>query len=110
MPDASQDLTNDPSGDNFQYFRGPELDGQNAGILKRYERFNGPEGNSKTPEQSVGVETSASTHLPDGEDINRHNNMNEAEESYQYRVSLPPPAIQIDWKRVVEGKKGSVRV
>ncbi len=95
MPEASQELTSDPSGDNFQYFRGPELDGQNAGILKRYERFNGLEGNSKTPEQSVGVETSASTLLPDGEDINRDNNMNEAEEYYQYRISLRPQNMQV---------------
>ncbi|MGV3763591.1 MAG: cell surface protein SprA [Parapedobacter sp.] len=92
---AAQELANDPSGDNFQYFRGPELDGQDAGILKRYERFNGPEGNSKTPEQSVGVETSASTLLPDGEDINRDNNMNEAEEYYQYRISLRPQDMQV---------------
>lgn len=95
MPDAAQELANDPSGDNFQYFRGPELDNQRAGILKRYERFNGPEGNSKTPEQSVGVETSASTLLPDGEDINRDNNMNEAEEYYQYRLSLRPQHMQV---------------
>ena len=94
-PTAAQELANDPSGDNFQYFRGPELDNQQAGILKRYERFNGPEGNSKTPEQSVGVETSASTLLPDGEDINRDNNMNEAEEYYQYRISLRPQDMQV---------------
>src|SRR5690606_13662531 len=95
MPAAADELISDPSGDNFQYFRGPELDNQNAGILKRYERFNGPEGNSKTPEQSVGVETSASTLLPDGEDINRDNNMNEAEEYYQYRISLRPQHMQV---------------
>nr|WP_325638355.1 cell surface protein SprA [Parapedobacter sp.] len=95
MPEAAQELMSDPSGDNFQYFRGPDLDGQSAGILKRYERFNGLEGNSKTPEQSVGVETSASTLLPDGEDINRDNNMNEAEEYYQYRISLRPQDMQV---------------
>ena len=35
------------------------LDAQAAGILKRYARYNGTEGNSKTPEQSMtdfGVE------------------------------------------------------
>src|SRR5690606_1361674 len=48
-----------------------------------------------TPEQSVGVETSASTLLPDGEDINRDNNMNEAEEYYQYRISLRPQDMQV---------------
>src|SRR5690606_12458615 len=92
-PSAAQDLIDDPSGDNFQYFRGVGLDNQQAGILKRYERFNGTEGNARTPEQSpsvFGVETSSSTLLPDGEDINRDNNMNEAEEYYQYKVSLRP--------------------
>src|SRR5690606_16073567 len=94
--DAAQELANDPTSDNIQYIRGPELYNQNAGILQRYERFNGPEGNSKSPEQSVGVETSASTLLPDGEDINRDNNMNEAEEYYQYRVSLRPQDMQVE--------------
>ncbi len=97
-PLAAQELANDPSGDNFQYFRGVEHDNQQAGILKRYERFNGTEGNSKTPEQSggqFGVETAASTLLPDGEDINRDNNMNEAEEYYQYRLSLRPQDMQV---------------
>src|SRR5690606_23864697 len=60
-PAVAQELSNDPSSDNFQYFRGPDLDAQQAGILKRYERFNGPEGNARTPEQSIGVETSAAT-------------------------------------------------
>jgi hypothetical protein len=94
-PAVAQELSNDPSSDNFQYFRGPDLDAQQAGILKRYERFNGPEGNARTPEQSIGVETSAATLLPDGEDINRDNNMNEAEEYYQYRISLRPQDMQV---------------
>lgn len=101
-PAAAQELIDDPSGDNFQYFRGPELDAQNAGILKRYERFNGTEGNSKTAEQSVGVETSASTLLPDGEDINRDNNMNEAEEYYQYKISLRPQDMEVGKNFIVD--------
>lgn len=92
-PQAFQELASDPSNDNFLYFRSPEFEAQSAGILKRYERFNGTEGNSQIPDQtlsSFGVETSSATLLPDGEDINRDNNMNEAEEYYQYRLSLRP--------------------
>ncbi len=110
QPTAAQALADDPSGDNFQYFRGPELDAQNAGILKRYERFNGPEGNSKTPEQSVGVETSASTLLPDGEDINRDNNMNEAEEYYQYRISLRPQDMQVGQNYIADMHTAKVKL
>ncbi|WP_257666095.1 T9SS outer membrane translocon Sov/SprA [Parapedobacter tibetensis] len=108
---AALALSDDPSGDNFQYFRGTGLDNQNAGILKRYERFNGPEGNSKTPEQATGgVETSASTLLPDGEDINRDNNMNEAEEYYQYRISLQPQDMQVGQNYINDMHTAEVRL
>src|SRR5690606_14475139 len=65
----------------------------NAGILKRYENYNGTEGNSKTSQQSleaIGIENSASTSLPDGEDINRDNNSTKADEYYQYKISIRP--------------------
>lgn len=90
---AAAQLEADPSSDNFQYYRGNTLDQNNAGVLKRYERFNRTEGNSKTPEQSqseTGIENSASTSLPDGEDINRDNNSTKADEYFQYKLSLRP--------------------
>lgn len=92
-PQAAAQLEADPSSDNFQYYRGNTLDQTNAGVLKRYERYNSTEGNSKTPEQSqseTGIENSASTSLPDGEDINRDNNSTKADEYFQYKISLRP--------------------
>ncbi|MFP5081227.1 cell surface protein SprA [Pedobacter sp. JCM 36344] len=92
-PDAAAVLDNDPSSDDYSYYRSNALDQANAGILKRYQRYNGLEGNSKTPQQSqedFGVENSASTSLPDGEDINRDNNMTQSDEYYQYKVSMRP--------------------
>ncbi|SMO62099.1 T9SS outer membrane translocon Sov/SprA [Solitalea koreensis] len=82
---------NDPSGDNFVYYRGPQLDAQRALILERYKHYNGTEGNSRTSEQSrqlIGIENAASTPNPDGEDVNRDNNSSTAEEYYQYKVSM----------------------
>ena len=90
---AAAEIDQDPSSDNYSYFRGPALDQINAGILKRYEKYNGPEGNSKTAQQSqaeLGLENSASTSLPDGEDINRDNNMTQSDEYYQYKVTMRP--------------------
>ncbi|MFD2284810.1 cell surface protein SprA [Pedobacter petrophilus] len=90
---AAAEIDADPSSDNYSYFRGPALDQVNAGILKRYEKYNGPEGNSKTSQQSqaeLGIENSASTSLPDGEDINRDNNMTQSDEYYQYKVTMKP--------------------
>ena len=104
-PQPLQELTNDPSSDNFSYFRSAELDAQNAGILKRYEKYNGTEGNSKTAEQSQtenGVETSASTLLPDGEDVNRDNTMNQIDEYYQYKVSIRPQDMMVGKNFIVD--------
>jgi cell surface protein SprA len=92
-PDAAQAFENDPSSDDYSYFRGTNLDNSNAGILKRYQNYNGTEGNSKTSQQSaeeLGLENSASTSLPDGEDINRDNNMTQSDEYFQYKVSMRP--------------------
>ncbi len=97
-PDASVAFNADPSSDNFSFYRGPQLDQARAGILKRYENYNGPEGNSKTAQQSMadlGLENSASTSLPDGEDVNRDNNMTQSDEYFQYKVSMRPGDLEV---------------
>ncbi|MBE9599628.1 cell surface protein SprA [Pedobacter sp. MC2016-24] len=104
-PDAAASIDNDPSSDDYVYFRGRVLDQENAGILKRYERFNGTEGNSKTAQQSIedfGVDNSASTSLPDGEDINRDNNMTQSDEYFQYKVSIRPGDLVVGQKFVTD--------
>ncbi len=96
-PQAQQKLQSDPSSDDFVYYRGLQLDQMNAGILKRYENFNGTEGNSKTRQQSMdqlGIENAASTALPDAEDINRDNNSTRADEFYEYKISMRPGDLQ----------------
>ncbi len=97
-PQAANQFKSDPSSDDYVYYRGDKLDQMNAGILKRYENYNGTEGNSKTSQQSldaIGIENSASTSLPDGEDINRDNNESKADEYYQYRVSMRPQDLVV---------------
>ncbi|MET3978375.1 cell surface protein SprA [Mucilaginibacter sp. UYP25] len=97
-PQAATAFSGDPSSDNYQYYQGAALDQANAGILDRYSRYNGTDGNSKTAEQSqaeLGIQTSASTSLPDGEDINRDNNMSQTDEYFQYRVSIRPQDMVI---------------
>jgi cell surface protein SprA len=87
-PQVFEKFRNDPSQDNYHYYRGSDYDQQELGILERYKRYNGLEGNSPTTEMSPeSYPTSAST-LPDMEDINSDNTLNEYERYYQYRVSL----------------------
>jgi cell surface protein SprA len=97
-PQAANALAADPSSDNYQYYQGSQLDQNRVGILQRYSRYNGTEGNSKTAEQSqaeLGVSTSASTSLPDGEDLNRDNGMSQADEYFQYKVSVRPADLVV---------------
>lgn len=96
-PQAATDLESDPASDDFQYYRGSNLDQANAGILKRYEKYNNTEGNSKTQQQSIdqtGIENTAATSFPDGEDINRDNNSTLADEYFQYKLSIRPKDLQ----------------
>jgi len=97
-PTAGTTITNDPSSDDFQYYQGPQLDQAKAGILQRYSMYNGTEGNSKTSAQSeaqLGLATSASTSLPDGEDIDHDNNMSQDDEYFQYKVSIRPKDLVV---------------
>ena len=82
---AANDFVADPSSDDYQYYQGPQLDRTNASILQRYSRYNGTDGNSPTTQQSqalLGLQTSAATSIPDGEDVNHDNNMDQDDEYF----------------------------
>ena len=85
-----QDALKDPSSDNYQYYRGANLDAENADILARYKKFNNPQGNSPIADNSSQF-SSAATMYPDQEDLNHDNTLNETEEYFQYVVDLKPP-------------------
>ena len=112
-PEAAAIMDNDPSSDDYVYFRGTALDQQRAGILKRYARYNGTEGNAKTAEQSIqdfGVEQSASTSLPDGEDVNRDNNMTQSDSYFQYKISMRPADLVVGKKYVTDKVTSQVKL
>ncbi len=95
---AATNFAADPSSDDYQYYQGPQLDKASAGILQRYSKYNGTDGNSPTSEQSqalLGLQTSASTSVPDGEDINHDNNMDQDDEYFEYKVHLSPAGMVV---------------
>ncbi|MFO7575366.1 MAG: cell surface protein SprA [Bacteroidales bacterium] len=101
-PEVLENLLRDPSNDDFKYFRGSEYDRLQAGILERYKRYNGMEGNSPTSEMSdESYPTSGST-MPDMEDINRDNTLSETESYYQYRVSMRPEDFVVGSNYIVD--------
>lgn len=75
---------NDPAGDNYHFYRGYDYDEERLGILDRYKRYNGVEGNSLSPEDSDEPLYQSSRSLPDVEDINQDNTLNEYERYFQY--------------------------
>lgn len=93
-PNAFTNFFNDPSSDNYHYYRGSDYDNQQLSILERYKMFNGHEGNSPTAEQSPEDYPTAATTLPDVEDVNRNFNLDRTESYYQYKVKLSPDLLQ----------------
>lgn len=90
---GSQAYTNaneDPSGDNYHYFRGSDYDSDYLTILERYKKYNGVDGNSPTSDQMPDDINTTNTQVPDVEDINSDNTLSEEERYFQYRVQLTP--------------------
>ena len=101
-PETYGEILKDPSGDDFHYFRGSDYDLQELGILERYKKYNGQDGNSPTSEMSTESYPTSGSTLPDMEDINRDNTLSETESYYQYRVSLRPEDIKVGSNYVVD--------
>jgi cell surface protein SprA len=101
-PEVYQEILKDPSGDDFHYFRGSDYDFEQKGILDRYKKYNGQEGNSPTSEMSPEPYPTSGSTLPDMEDINRDNTLSETESYYQYRVSIRPGDISVGSNYVVD--------
>lgn len=92
---AYQQALQDPSSDDFLYFRGTDQDDDQLSILERYKKYNGLEGNSPTSEQSNESYPTSATTIPNVEDINRDNTLSETESYFQYRVDLRPETMEI---------------
>ncbi len=99
---------NDPAGDNYHFYRGYDYDTERLGILERYKRYNGVEGNSLSPDEAGEPLYQSSRSLPDVEDINQDNTLNEYERYYQYKVSIRPEDLVVG-KNYITDKQVSVQ-
>lgn len=86
---------NDPAGDNYHFFRGYDYDEQRLSILERYKHYNGVEGNSLSPEDASDPLYQSARSVPDVEDINQDNTLNEYERYFQYKVSIRPEDLVV---------------
>ena len=86
---------NDPAGDNYHFFRSDYYDREKTSILDRYKHYNGVEGNSLSPDQSDNPQYQSSRTVPDVEDVNQDNTLNEYERYFQYKVSIRPEDLEV---------------
>ncbi len=85
----------DPAGDNYHFYRSNYYDEHRTGLLARYKHYNGVEGNSLSPEQSDNPQYQSARAVPDVEDINQDNTLNEYERYCQCKVSLRPEDLVV---------------
>ena len=93
--EARESILKDPSGDDFQFFLGADLDAANAKVLQRYKNYTGMENNSPESQGAGTNITPASTNVPDGEDLNVDNTINDNEAYYEYQIDLKPNQLQV---------------
>jgi cell surface protein SprA len=105
-------LNNDPSSDNYRYYRDAFYDGPNISALTHYKAFNNPHGNSPVTDASSAYSFAATT-IPESEDINRDNTLNESEDYFQYRVDMHPstdPRMQVGQNFIVNKQTVNVKL
>ncbi|MDR2119481.1 MAG: cell surface protein SprA [Tannerella sp.] len=101
---------NDPAGDKYHYFRGSDFDREQADILTRYKRYNGTEGNSTASEDSPERYDVSAKMIPDVEDLNQDNTLNENEKYYEYKVSIRPGNMEVGQNHIVNKRTKEVRL
>lgn len=100
--EAYQKAVQDPSSDDFRYFRSTYWDENDVKINDRYKFYNNPEGNSPVDsDMEESYNTSGSTY-PNVEDINKDNTLSEAENYYQYVIDIDPARMVIGENHIVD--------
>jgi cell surface protein SprA len=100
-PDALSAIQQDPSGDDFKFYLGEEADQQKY-IVARYKQFMGMENNSPENVSTNQFLTPASSTLPDIEDLNIDNTINDNEAYYEYEIDLQPGKLEVGQKYIVD--------
>ena len=99
---------NDPAGDNYHFYRGYDYDERQLSILERYKHYNGTEGNSLSSEEAGDALYQSSRSVPDVEDINEDNTLNEYERYFQYHISLRPEDLTVGQNYITDVRETTV--
>lgn len=103
-------LINDPSQDDYQYFRGSELDDLEMGVLDRYKNFNNHQGNSPSSLDNGESYSTAGTNTPDGEDIDQDFTLGENDSYYKYAFDINPRDTAVGSNFIVDTRIEKVKL
>ncbi len=98
---AFQQINADPSGDDFRFYLGQQADSVRY-VVGRYKQYMGMENNSPENSNDNPYLTPASTNLPDIEDLNTDNTINENEAYYEYPFELRPGQLEVGRGYIVD--------
>ncbi len=101
---------NDPAGDNYHFYRGHDYDNAQVSVLGRYKHYNGVENNSRSADEMSDSYYQSSKSVPDVEDINQDNTLNEYERYYQYRISLNPDSLAVGKNYITDKRETTVQL
>jgi cell surface protein SprA len=114
-PSAIQELENnpfsplrDPAGDTYHFYRGADYDQQQTSILNRYKYYNNTEGNSPSTDQTDERYSTAARNVPDVEDIDQDNTLNENESYFQYKIELNKDKMNVGENYIVDMQERTV--
>lgn len=108
MQDDPFSPLNDPATDNYHFYRGYDYDEARLSILERYKHYNGTEGNSLAAEDASDPLYQSSRSVPDVEDINQDNTLNEYERYFQYKISIRPADLVVGKNHIVDKQELNV--
>ncbi len=92
---ALEKMRNDPSNDDYKYYKSFDYNENGANILQRYKNYNNVEGNSQSDEASKEEYSTGASTLADEEDINDDNTLNNTESYFQYKVSIRDEDLKV---------------
>ncbi|ERM84479.1 gliding motility protein [Rhodonellum psychrophilum GCM71 = DSM 17998] len=101
-PPALAQILEDVSSDNFQYYLDETFDRSDTKILERYKKFNGMEGNTPITSNVNLPYIPSGSNLPDNEDLNNDNTINELENYYEYEIDLKPNELEVGSNYIVD--------
>lgn len=94
-PKILQQFYEDPSNDDYEYFRSDKHDERGANILERYFNYNNHEGNTPYIANSTSSYNPTGQQSPDVEDINGDFTLSENEAYFQYELDLTKENMRV---------------